>query len=110
MKLKLEKLDYLEAALREEFGREGVEVLIHYFFDSKWYGLDGKEELDFDVLAELIAVSRSSDAYHTSKSLTARLFFEDLKVVVSLTFAKVPRSAKKNQMPTSNRENKRKFF
>ena len=95
LKLKLEKLDYLEAALREEFGREGVEVLIHYFFDSKWYGLDGEEELDFDVLAELIATSRSSDAYHTSKSLTARLFFEDLKVVVSLTFAKVPRSAKK---------------
>jgi diguanylate cyclase (GGDEF)-like protein len=97
LELKLEKLNYLEAALKEEFGREGVEVLIHYFFDSKWFELDGAEELDPGVLVELVGASLSNVTYHASKSLTARLFFEDLKIVVSLVFAKVPRSAKKNE-------------
>lgn len=93
--MKLEKLNYLERALKEEFGRESVGVSVHYFFDLKWCGLDGLEESNVDVLAELMKASASNAIYHASKSLTARFFFDDLSIVVSLTFAKVPRSAKK---------------
>lgn len=92
--MKLEKLIYFERALKDEFGRESVGVVVHYLFEAKWFLLNGAEELDVEVLAELEG-SELVDFYHVSKSFVARFFFAELDLVVSLEFAKVPRGAKK---------------
>ncbi|MFJ3153322.1 diguanylate cyclase domain-containing protein [Pseudomonas protegens] len=95
--MKIEKLNYFEKALTEEFSQDDITIEVHYKHESNWFNLTKQLDPSDPLIKELETTKNKSTTHHPSKSITAHFFFEKIDTVVSLSFTKPPRSEKKTK-------------
>lgn len=89
--MKLDKLRALRNELNNEFGQNSIESAIYYYFEEKWYLLDGSGELDQATKTCLQRAENNQPAYHTPRSKSAWFACPSMNCTISLTFPNSPR-------------------